>query len=66
VDLGRPEADQPLDLAGLVLGVEVEVDPRRDVDLGADAVERDVRAVAGPRPEQREALVVAAFGAPWT
>ena len=63
VDLGRPEADEALDLGGLVLGVEVEVDPGRDMDLRADAVERDVGSVAGARPEQREALVVAALRA---
>ena len=33
VDLGGSERDQPLDLASLVVRIQVEVDARREVDL---------------------------------
>jgi hypothetical protein len=59
VHLGRAERDEPLHLARLVLGVEVEVDARRDLHRGADPIERNVRPVAIPRSQQREIITVA-------
>ena len=52
VHLGRSEADEPSDLARLVIGVEVEVDARRDRQRRANAIQRHVGAVAVSRVEE--------------
>ena len=57
MDLGRPEADQAPHLAGLVLGVQVEVDLRRDLHRRPHPVEGDVRSRAVARLEQDEVVV---------
>ncbi len=57
VDLGRAQGDEALDLGGLILGVQVEVDPGWLLQGRADPVERDVRSHAIPRAEQDEAVV---------
>jgi hypothetical protein len=54
VHLGGAERDQPRDLGRLVLGVQVEVDARRDLDRRAHPVERHVRPDAIPRSHQDE------------
>ena len=37
--LRRPERNQALDLASLVVGVQVKMDPRRDLESGALSIE---------------------------
>jgi hypothetical protein len=54
VDLGRAQGLQPLHLRGLVVGVQIEMNPRRDLEPRVDSVERDVRAVTGSGVEQDE------------
>ena len=58
VDFACTELDEPRDFSCLLFGVEVEVDARRDLELRADLVERQVRAVAVPRAQQDEVLAL--------
>jgi hypothetical protein len=58
VDLGRAERQQPFDLPRLILGVEVEVQARRDLQGRSDLVEREVRPHAVLRSQQHEVVVV--------
>ena len=51
-----PRRLEALDLRHLVVGVEIEVDPRRDVDLRPDPIERDVRSGAVARAEEHEVV----------
>src|SRR3989442_11894096 len=43
VDLGRAQREQALDLPGLIVRVQVEVDARRDLQRRANQVEGEVR-----------------------
>lgn len=56
VHLGRAEGEQPLDLGGLVLGVEVEVDARRVPMAGSVEVEGEARTAAIAWPQEHEVL----------
>ena len=62
MDLGGASGEQARDLAGLVLRVEVEVDPRRHLEAssGPGPARRSGRPVA--RLEQHEVVVVALAG----
>jgi hypothetical protein len=56
VDLGRAEVQQPVDLRGLIFGVQVEVEARRDVQRRANLIEREVRARAVGGAEKDEVV----------
>jgi hypothetical protein len=49
VDLGRTQREQALDLARLIVRVQVEVDARRDLQRRANLVEGEVRPDAVSR-----------------
>jgi hypothetical protein len=59
VDLAGAEGLQPLDLAHLVLRVEVEMDTWRQLDAGWDTIERDVGPGSVSGTEQCEIVIVA-------
>ena len=52
----RPECEQPLDVVGLVLGVQVEVHPRTSLHLGGLCAQRDVRSLADAWAEDRPVI----------
>src|SRR3989442_14839280 len=59
VDLGRAQREQALDLPGLIVRVQVEVDARRDLQRRANQVEGEVRPDAVSRTQQHEVVALA-------
>jgi hypothetical protein len=56
VNLGSAQSKQALDLSRLVLGVEGEVEARRDLQARANTVERKMRSDLVGRAEQNEVV----------
>ena len=56
MDFGRAEGDQARDFSCLIIGVEVEVKTRRDLQGRANLVERQVRPDPVGRAEQNEVV----------
>lgn len=54
MDLGRPQRLQAFDLAGLILGEQIEMEARRYLHLRWDVVERETWTDPVPRPEKHE------------
>jgi hypothetical protein len=63
VNLGRAQSDQAFHLMRLIVGVQVEVKARRDLQGRANLVEREVRADAFRWAEQNEVVALSVVSA---
>ena len=54
--LGGAQGEQTPNLGRLILGIQVEMDPRWDLDRGAHPVERHVRPHAVARSQDHEVI----------